>query len=36
MRLRIAAEFSPMPPANTSVSRPPRAAVKAPIHFFAS
>jgi hypothetical protein len=27
--------FSPMPPANTSVSRPPSAAANALIHFFA-
>jgi len=25
--------FSPMPPANTSVSKPPNAAANAPIHF---
>src|ERR1700722_6240361 len=33
-RGRMGAEFSPIPPANTRVSRPPSAAVKAPIHFF--
>jgi hypothetical protein len=27
--------FSPMPPVKTRVSNPPRAAAKAPIHFFA-
>ena len=27
--------FSPMPPAKTSVSNPPSAAAKEPIHFFA-
>src|ERR1017187_10192752 len=27
--------FSPRPPVKTSVSNPPRAAAKAPIHFFA-
>ena len=30
---RVSTEFSPMPPANTSVSIPPRAAAGAPIHF---
>src|ERR1700722_12802058 len=35
MRLRTGAAFSPMPPANTKVSRPPSAATNAPIHFFA-
>ena len=35
MRSRMAGAFSPMPPANTSVSSPPSAAAKAPIHFLA-
>src|SRR6185369_715770 len=30
---RIGAEFSPIPPENTRVSNPPRAALSAPIHF---
>jgi hypothetical protein len=33
-RARTGAAFSPMPPAKTSVSSPPSAAAKAPIHFF--
>ena len=35
MRVRISGAFSPMPPAKTSVSNPPSAAAKEPIHFFA-
>ena len=35
MRARTSGAFSPMPPAKTSVSNPPSAAAKAPIHFFA-
>ena len=35
MRARTSGAFSPMPPAKTSVSNPPRAAAKEPIHFFA-
>ena len=33
MRERTTEEFSPMPPVNTSVSTPPRAAANAPMHF---
>src|ERR1051326_6687964 len=33
MRARTGAAFSPMPPAKTSVSSPPRTAAYAPIHF---
>src|SRR5271157_4543833 len=33
MRARTVGAFSPMPPANTSVSSPPNAAANAPIHF---
>ena len=32
---RIGADRSPIPPANTSVSSPPKAAARAPIHFLA-
>ena len=35
MRARTMGAFSPMPPAKTSVSKPPSAAAKEPIHFFA-
>ena len=35
MRARTTGAFSPMPPAKTSVSNPPSAAAKEPIHFFA-
>ena len=35
IRPRISGEFSPIPPANTSVSIPPSAAAQAPIHYFA-
>ena len=35
IRARTSGAFSPIPPANTSVSTPPSAAAKAPIHFFA-
>ncbi len=35
IRARTVGAFSPMPPANTSVSSPPSAAAKAPIHFLA-
>ena len=35
IRRRISAEFSPMPPVNTSASMPPSAAVSAPISFAA-
>jgi len=35
MRLRITAEFSPMPPAKTNVSRPPSPAARAPVAFLA-
>jgi len=35
IRSRTRGAFSPMPPANTSVSNPPNAAAKAPIHFLA-
>src|ERR1022692_1277811 len=35
IRARMGAAFSPIPPAKTSVSKPPRAAAYAPIHFFA-
>src|ERR1051326_279732 len=33
---RLSGAFSPMPPAKTSVSNPPSAAAKEPIHFFVS
>ena len=35
IRSRMPGAFSPMPPAKTSVSIPPSAAAKEPIHFFA-
>ena len=35
IRSRMSGAFSPMPPAKTSVSNPPSAAAKEPIHFLA-